>query len=88
MAITPSQYLKSVRRDFQHLPAGVCDEVLADIEKSGFDSQQLRVPNCIPEKYQAQMQKTWTVLVLRRLFANASRKYSIIQRHKILQKSL
>lgn len=88
MDITPSKYLKMARQDFQHLPADVCDEVLAGVENADSGAQILTVPDCIPKKYHARMRQTWTVMVYRILFENAARKYSLIQRHKILQKSL
>lgn len=88
MAMTPSKYLKSAKQDFQHLPADICDEVLAGVENADSGAQVLALPDCIPAKYHARMQQTWTVMVYRILFERASRKYSLMQRHKILQKSL
>ncbi|MDE5616084.1 MAG: hypothetical protein K2I81_04620 [Alphaproteobacteria bacterium] len=88
MAMTPSQYLKLARRDFKHLPANVCDEILEGVEKADSGCQFLAVPDYIPKKYHCHMQAAWTTMVYRILFTNASRKYSLIQRHKILQKSL
>ncbi len=88
MVITPSQYLKSARRDFKLLPADVCDEILDGVMKSDSGVQRLDVPGYIPAKYHARMQAAWTTMIYKILFANASRKYSLVQRHKILQKSL
>lgn len=88
MDFTPSQYLRSARQDFENLPADVCDRILDRAVKHGGGIQYLAVIDSIPKKYHARMQAVWTVMVYNILFANASRKYSLIQRHKILQKSL
>ena len=88
MAMTPSQYLKLVRQDFQHLPADICDMELENAEKSASGLAAFDIPSYIPAKYHARMQATWKVMLFGILFVNATRKYSLIQRHKLLQKSL
>jgi len=88
MFIKPSQYLQSARRDFVNLPADVCDEILDDVEKAERGMQVLPIIYEIPVKYHARMNKVWTLMVYKILFANATKKYTLVQRHKILQKSL
>lgn len=88
MTMTPSQYLRLVRQDFQHLPADVCDEILELAEKLASGVQSFEMPAFIPAKYHARMQATWKVMLCKILFEKATSKYCLIRRHRILQKSL
>lgn len=86
--MAPSQYLKSVRWVMQNLPADVCGDVLDGIEKGEIDLRALMMPRYVPAKYHARMHEVWKTMVLGVLFSNALRKYSLMQRHRILQTCL
>ncbi len=85
--ITPSQYLKAARQDFKNLPADACDELL-DMMDSNSGWHELFIPDYIPQKYHARMQKTWTLMVFLILTRNATRKYSLVRRHNMLKNAL
>jgi len=84
--VTPSQYLKAARQDFKNLPADICNDLLNGEWSAA--KHILYIPDYIPSKYHARMQATWTVMVFKILFANATNRYSLIQRHKMLQNAL
>lgn len=86
--LKPSQSLKRARQDFKNLPADVCDELLEAAFKSDKGIRRfVAVPN-VPAKYRNYMRSAWIVMLCRVLFENAKHKYSLQQRHDMLQKSL
>jgi len=86
--ITPSEYLKLAGQDFQNLPAGVCNTLLELAKNSDGGVNVISIPDYISKKYHARMQAAWTVMAFKILFANATNKYSLIQRHKMLRNAL
>ena len=83
---TPSEYLKLARQDFKDLPADVCNDLLQVADKSDGGWHILYIPGYIPQKYHARMQAAWTAIAFRILFAGATDKYTLMQRHEMLNK--
>ena len=86
--ITPSEYLKLARQDFKNLPADVCDDLLKQAHNSEGGWNILYILESIPKKYHARMQAVWAVMVFKILFTNATHKYTLLQRHKMLSDAL
>jgi len=86
--VTPTKYLVYVRWVMQNMPAEFCEVVLNGIAKEYVEFRAFSMPDYIPVKYHPRMHKVWKTMALRTLFENAVRKYTLAQRHKILQKCL
>lgn len=84
----PSEYLKLVRRDFQKLPANVCDEMLEKAMSADDGGARLFCIPVVSPQYRVQMRSAWTTMIFRILFANSAKNYTLMQRHQILQKTL
>lgn len=83
--ITPSEYLKSARQDFENLSADTCNEFLRRAHKSDGGVQHLFIAGNISRKYYERMQSVWTIMAFNILFKNATDKYTLTQRHKMMQ---
>lgn len=88
MSMKPAEYLRNARQEFENLPADICDKILDGVCNADTGAQCLYIPDDIPARYHSRMQAAWTAMAYKILFANALRKYSLVLRHKILQKSL
>lgn len=84
MPFKPTEYLNSAKKEFEEISSFDCDEFLSRaINHNVF--QKICISG-VDKKYEKRMQKVWNLIILNIIFKNASVKYSMPQKHKILNK--
>lgn len=85
----PSQFLKMCRQDMSTLSAEICEGYLlrlSHVEHSVYLWDA--IPSTIPARYHDGLKRTCELITLNEMFDKARQKYSLAQKHAILEKCL